>query len=221
MTKVNNQNNFYRTLSIILIVVLVLITIVILMLFSNTMSDVNIKSNETMENNNNKGNIAVLETNKGIIKIELYTEKMPITTSNFIKLVNEGYYDNTKFHRVIKDFMIQGGDNLTKDNANKQFWGTGGPGYTIEDEFVEGLSNVKGTISMANSGQPNSGGSQFFINTANNTFLDFDKEPLSSKHPVFGKVIEGMNVVTEIGNINTGTRDIPTEDIIILKAYIQ
>lgn len=163
-------------------------------------------------NSGNQKNIAVFETTKGKIKIELY-DNSPITTGNFKKLVNEGFYDDTIFHRVIKSFMVQGGD--------PEGTGTGGPGYTIEDEFIEGNSNRRGTIAMANTGRPNSGGSQFFINVADNTFLDYDKQPLTSKHPVFGKVIEGMDVVDSIVSVPTNQNDKPLEDVKIIKAYLE
>ena len=151
-----------------------------------------------------------LETNVGDIVIELYSD-MPVTAGNFEKLVREGFYDGVIFHRVIKDFMIQGGDPTGT--------GSGGPGYTIEDEFVAGHSNVRGTLSMANSG-PNSGGSQFFINLVDNSFLDYDKQPLTSKHPVFGEVIEGMEIVDHISEAATGSRDKPIQEIKIVKATI-
>lgn len=165
--------------------------------------------------------VAVFETNKGTIEIELFDDTMPITAGNFEKLVEEGYYDGIKFHRVIEGFMIQGGDPITKtDDVMK--YGTGGPGYSIPDEHVAGakLTNVRGTISMANSG-PNSGGSQFFINLADNTNLDFDKQPLSSKHPVFGQVVAGMDVVDAIGKVETSPNDLPLEPIVIEKATIR
>jgi len=133
------------------------------------------------ENTEKVSGKVVFETNKGNIVIEL-AEDMPITAGNFKKLVSEGFYDGVIFHRIIDNFMIQGGDPTGT--------GSGGPGYSIKDEFVKGSTNVRYSISMANSG-PNSGGSQFFINLADNTFLDWDKEPLSSKHPVFGNVVEG------------------------------
>lgn len=173
-----------------------------------------------MHNENNP--VAVVTTNKGVIEIELFADQMPITTANFIKLAKEGYYDGIKFHRVIKDFMIQGGDPNTKTD-NTASYGTGGPGYTIQDEFVtaDNLSNVRGTIAMANTGQPNSGGSQFFINTKDNTFLDFDKEPLTSRHPVFGKVIAGMDVVTAVEAVPTGARDLPTDPVTIESLVIR
>jgi peptidylprolyl isomerase len=141
--------------------------------------------------------VVVMETNKGNIEVELFLDKMPETAGNFKKLVEEGFYNGVRFHRVIDSFMIQGGDPLSKDESKRALWGTGGPGYAIEDEFVEGLSNIRGTISMANSG-PNTGGSQFFINTVDNIGLDFDKPPFTSKHPVFGKVVDGMDVVLSI-----------------------
>ena len=159
----------------------------------------------------NNGNVKVkLETNQGDIIIELYSD-MPITAGNFEKLVREGFYDGVIFHRIILDFMIQGGDPTGT--------GTGGPGYSIDDEFVPGRSNVKGTLSMANSG-PNSGGSQFFINLKDNTFLDFDKEPLSSKHPVFGEVVEGMDIVDKIGLMAVDGNDKPLEEVKIIKANL-
>ena len=119
----------------------------------------------------------------------------PKTTENFVKLAKEGFYDGTKFHRVIKGFMIQGGDPQTKDDALMARWGTGGPGYKFEDEIHGQNRNDVGTIAMANSG-PNTNGSQFFINTAPNNFLD-------AKHTVFGKVIQGMDVVNAIQDVET------------------
>ncbi len=156
----------------------------------------------------------IFKTNKGDITIELFTDKMPETAGNFIKLAKEGYYTNTKFHRVIPRFMIQGGDVNSKSD-NKSSYGTGGPGYNIQDEFIAGLSNVRGTISMANTGAPNSGGSQFFINLVDNTGLDFDKPPLTSSHPVFGAVVSGMDVVDAIAQVQTGENNIPVEAVVI------
>lgn len=168
------------------------------------------------ENTMEQNLTAVLKTNYGDITLELFATDMPVTVSNFATLARDGFYDNTKFHRVISGFMIQGGDpNSQGDNVAE--YGTGGPGYTIADEFVAGdhLTNVAGTIAMANTGQPDSGGSQFFINVADNTNLDFDKQPLSSQHPVFGKVIDGMDVVREIEQVETGARDIPLEPVVV------
>jgi cyclophilin family peptidyl-prolyl cis-trans isomerase len=149
---------------------------------------------------------AVFETNKGKFTIELFEDKAPQTTSNFIKLVNKGFYNGLIFHRVIPQFMVQGG--CPKGD------GTGGPGYTIQDEFHKDLSNERGTIAMANRG-PNTGGSQWFINVIDNCYLDFDKKPYTSAHPVFGKVIEGMDVVDAISQVKTGRNDKPAQDVVI------
>jgi len=146
-----------------------------------------------------------LETNMGEIVIELYSE-MPVTAGNFEKLVKQGFYDGVIFHRIINGFMIQGGD--------PEGTGTGGPGYTIKDEFTKTDldKNNRGTISMANAG-PDTGGSQFFINLADNNFLD-------GKHPVFGKVIKGMDVVDKIAKVKTNAQDKPLEDVKIIKATV-
>ncbi len=161
--------------------------------------------------------IATLSTNRGQIKLELFANQMPVTVANFVKLATEGFYNDTKFHRVIEGFMIQGGDPNSKSN-DENTYGQGGPGYTTQDEFVEGelLTNTRGTIAMANTGQPNSGGSQWFINLVDNTNLDFNQKPLTFKHPVFGQVIEGMTqVVDKIATTKTKPGDIPIEPVII------
>ncbi len=169
--------------------------------------------NVTMTNDKNP--IAQFTTNQGTFEIELFEDTMPITAGNFIKLVNEGFYNGIKFHRVIEGFMIQGGDPITKTEDVMRY-GTGGPGYSIPDEHISGefLTNIRGTISMANSG-PNSGGSQFFINLADNTNLDFDKQPLTSQHPVFGHVLKGMDVVDKIALVETNQSDMPLEPVVI------
>ncbi|MFZ2252752.1 MAG: peptidylprolyl isomerase [Minisyncoccia bacterium] len=171
-------------------------------------------NNPEITNTMNK--IAVVKTSLGNIDIELFEDQMPITTGNFIKLAQEKFYDGIKFHRVIEGFMIQAGDPNTK-GTNVSSYGSGGPGYTIQDEFVTGplLTNTRGTIAMANIGQPNTGGSQFFINTVDNVGLDYDKEPSSSKHPVFGRVVRGMDVVDAIEKTETGQRDLPVTPVII------
>lgn len=169
-----------------------------------------------VEITNSSNPIVTFNTSAGVIEIELFQDWMPITAGNFIKLAESGFYNGTKFHRVIDGFMIQGGDPNTKTDEVMKY-GTGGPGYTIEDEHVKAdlLSNRRGTIAMANNGQPNSGGSQFFINLSDNLNLDFNKQPLSSKHPVFGHVVTGMDVVDEIGRVETNATDLPLEDVII------
>jgi len=153
----------------------------------------------------NKMTIVNMNTNKGIIKIELYIDDAPITAGNFKKLVEKGFYDGLTFHRVIPGFMIQGGDPKGD--------GTGGPGYKIKDEFFKGSSNKRGTLSMANAG-PNTGGSQFFINVADNTFLD-------GKHAVFGEVIEGMNIVDAIVKVKTTSGDKPAQPIVMKSVTIE
>lgn len=165
--------------------------------------------------------IAVIDTNYGQIEVELFDDAMPITAGNFMNLANEEFYDGTKFHRVIDGFMIQGGDPNTKTN-NTLSYGTGGPGYTIPDEHIAGekLTNVRGTIAMANSG-PDSGGSQFFINLIDNTRLDYDKPPFESKHPVFGKVVAGMEVVDAIATVETGPTALPLEDVVVTSVRIK
>lgn len=167
----------------------------------------------TVKSEDMKSTKVKLVTTQGNVVIELYSD-MPITTGNFEKLVRDGFYDGVLFHRVIEGFMIQGGDPLTKDSSKKSLWGTGGPGYTIKDEFTHagGNKNNRGTISMANAG-PNTGGSQFFINLVDNNFLD-------SKHPAFGMVIEGMDIVDKIGAADTDYSDKPTKDVKIIKAEI-
>jgi peptidylprolyl isomerase len=165
---------------------------------------------------------ATFTTNKGTFTLELFEDKMPITTGNFISLAESGFYNGTKFHRVIENFMIQGGDPNTKE-ADSSRYGRGGPGYTIEDEFVSDplLTNVRGTIAMANTGQPNSGGSQFFINTVDNKPLDWDDTIApQSKHPVFGRVIAGLEVVDAISQVETGPNDLPVEPVVIESVVI-
>jgi cyclophilin family peptidyl-prolyl cis-trans isomerase len=153
-----------------------------------------------------QNHIAVFETNKGKFEVELFEDKAPNTTKNFIDLVDKGFYDGLIFHRVIDGFMIQGGD----PNGT----GTGGPGYTIKDEFNKDLKHSsEGILSMANAG-PNTGGSQFFITLAATPWLD-------GHHAVFGKVIKGMDIVKAIGKVECDFQDKPLEDIVIQKITIE
>ncbi len=160
----------------------------------------------TTSTTNNKIMQATLHTTKGDIVIE-FNDATPKTVANFTKLAGEGFYSGTKFHRVISGFMIQGGDPLTKDDSMAARWGTGGPGYQFADEIVGGNRNEAGTIAMANSG-PNTNGSQFFINVADNAFLD-------QKHTVFGKVVSGMEVVKAIETTPTAAGDRPVTPMVI------
>lgn len=162
---------------------------------------------EAQEETAKKMTSAILNTNKGSITIEFLESQAPKTVANFLKLAEAGFYNGTKFHRVIKGFMIQGGDPLTKDNSKMDLWGTGDPGYKFDDELGLDNKNDLGTISMANAG-PNTNGSQFFINVAPNNFLD-------DRHTVFGKVVAGMEVVKSIENVSTDASDRPTEPVII------
>lgn len=164
---------------------------------------------------------ATFETTLGTFKTELFLDKMPITAQNFIDLAKSNFYDGLHFHRVISGFMIQFGCPHSRD-ANSNRAGTGGPpNGCIQDEHPADaqLSNEIGTLSMANTGQPNSGGSQFFINVAHNDRLDWFS-PGPSKHPVFGKVTEGMDVVSQIENTPTGAQDRPTTPVQVLKITI-
>lgn len=144
-------------------------------------------------------------TNKGVFVAEMFEDKAPLTTKNFIELVEKGFYDGIIFHRVIDGFMIQGGDPTGT--------GMGGPGYKIKDEFGEGLKHDdKGILSMANAG-PNTGGSQFFITLAPTPWLN-------GHHAIFGKVVEGMDVVRLIGVVPTDFRDRPREAVTMEKVEV-
>ena len=149
---------------------------------------------------------AVFITNMGEFQVKLATKEAPVTCANFIKLAKEGFYKNCTFHRVIDGFMIQGGDPTGT--------GTGGPGYTINDEFSPKLKHDSaGVLSMANAG-PNTGGSQFFITLA-------PTEWLNNKHAIFGKVIKGMDVVQKIGRVKTDGRDKPVQPVVIKNIEIK
>jgi peptidylprolyl isomerase len=161
---------------------------------------------------NKKAMQAILHTNKGDITIE-FSGATPNTVANFTKLASAGFYDGTKFHRVIAGFMIQGGDPLTKDDSKQAQWGTGGPGYQFADEIGAGNHNGVGTIAMANAG-PNTNGSQFFINVADNAFLD-------AKHTVFGHVVAGMDAVTAIEHTPTAPGDRPVEPVVVTSVELK
>lgn len=145
-------------------------------------------------------------TTMGDFVVEMTDSLTPITSGNFISLTMQEYYDGVIFHRVIDNFVVQGGDPTGT--------GYGGPGYAIPDEFDSTLSNVIGTISMANSG-PNTGGSQFFLNLVNNTHLDFNKPPYTSAHPVFGWVVSGWQVVLDIGNVPVNSAYRPLTPVVM------
>ncbi len=150
--------------------------------------------------------VVLIKTSKGDIKVELDKEKAPISVENFLSYVNGGYYNGTIFHRVIKNFMIQGG-GFTADMKQKP---TKDP---IKNEAKNGLSNAKGTLAMARTSVVDSATSQFFINLIDNKFLDHGTRDYG--YAVFGKVIEGMDVVDKIAIVPTGYQDVPTETITI------
>ena len=153
-----------------------------------------------------KRQVATFETSMGNFKIELYNDLAPKTVKNFTDLIGKKYYDGIIFHRVIDQFMIQGGCPLGR--------GTGGPGYTIPDEFGKGLKHDKpGILSMANAG-PNTGGSQFFITLVPCPWLD-------GKHAIFGHVIEGMNVIEAIRKVPTDSQDRPLKKVVMEKVTVQ
>lgn len=164
---------------------------------------------------------ADLVTSLGTIRVELFTDLMPKTAGNFIALAKSGFYDGLHFHRVINNFMLQFGCPHSKD-PNSPRAGTGNaPNGTIEDEHPANakLSNEPGTLSMANTGRPNSGSCQFFINTVHNAYLDWFT-PGASKHPVFGKVISGMDVVKKIESAPTNSQDRPTTPVKMLQIKV-
>ena len=153
-----------------------------------------------------------IETNLGKISFKLIPESAPETVRNFEKLVKDGFYDGTLFHRVIPGFMIQGGDPNTKTD-NKSSWGTGGPGYNIKAEFSS-RSHLRGIVSMARSQDPDSAGSQFFIVTSDSTFLD-------RQYTVFGEVTEGMDVADKIVNLERDGNDCPLEKTQMVRLTVE
>lgn len=165
----------------------------------------NTETNMTNQENQTTYNTAILHTNMGDVTLEFSKDK-PQTTSNFIKLAEQGFYDGVKFHRVIEGFMIQTGDPLSKDEAQKAFWGTGDPGYKFNDELTGEEKYEIGTVAMANSG-PNTNGSQFFIMTSNT--------PLPPLYTVFGKVTVGQEVAQKIQEVTTDSKDRPLENVVI------
>jgi len=164
----------------------------------------------------------IIETSEGDIEIELFAEEAPITSENFLRYVDEGWYKDTLFHRVIPRFMIQGG-GFTVNNKNKAGYGQ------IQNEAENGLKNDRGTLAMARTMQPHSASSQFFINTVNNNNLNHrhSGHPQGWGYAVFGKVVQGMDVVDAISNVPTGhaaldgypSPDVPKQQVVIKKMY--
>lgn len=164
------------------------------------------KSPEQQEDLTKKYSQALIKTSMGDFQVKFYTAESPITVNNFLNLAQAGFYNGTKFHRVIADFMIQGGDPLSK-GTDTSVYGTGGPDYRFNDEF-NNHKLVLGSLAMANSGS-NTNGSQFFVVTAPETpWLD-------GRHTNFGEVVSGLEVVQKIGNVATGVNDRPLVDVVI------
>lgn len=182
-----------------------MIMLVVIVLVVSSLAAIYYFGNQSSSGPSSEPNKVLLRTTMGDITIQLYDD-MPITTGNFKNLVKNGVYDGPIFHRVIDGFMIQGGDPTGT--------GYGDPDIpTIPDEFTDHNRNDRGTVAMANTGQPHTGSSQFFINLVNNNYLD-------SKHPVFGQVIAGMDVVDAIGKVSTDDNDRPLQDVRIIKAEL-
>src|SRR6187200_3014674 len=161
-------------------------------------------------------NTGIIATKFGDIKVEFYPEQAPNTVENFRKLANRAFYDGLIFHRIVPNFVIQGGDPNTRDMNNRSRWGTGGPGWTIKAEFNQN-KHSRGTLSMARSQDPNSAGSQFFIVLKDSNFLD-------GQYTVFGRVTDGMDsVVDKIASLKTDSTDAPidTEQAKIIKVTVR
>lgn len=207
------------------IVVVVFVAIVILLAAFTTLNpqgepEENVTVEETQEEDAGEidmKEIVVLETSRGNIEIELDRENAPVTVENFVAYVNDGFYDGTVFHRVISNFMIQGG-GFTGNGTQKETK----PPIPLESD--NGLKNTRGTVVMARTNQPDSATSQFFINVADNPFLDYASG--NDGYAVFGKAVSGMDVVDEIKSVPTTTKygayqDWPVEDVVILRAYMK
>lgn len=186
---------------------------------TQTIPDLTVTTNPVTTNTTSQKPMttAILTTSKGVITLELYADQAPKTVENFKTLALKGFYDGTRFHRVIKGFMIQGGDPLSKDLSAQSRWGTGGPGYQFDDEISASSDLYKtgykrGVLAMANSG-PNTNGSQFFI-----MHQDYALPPL---YAIFGKVISGQDVVDAIAETATSAGDRPLTDVVIEKVEIK
>ena len=192
---------------------------------NNSANTSNNNSNNMADNNNQAGpgdnsalvakyTVATIKTNLGDIEVKLDASNAPIAVGNFLKLASTGFYDGVRFHRVIKGFMIQGGDPISKDDAQKAVWGTGGPGYTFADELKGTETYPQGTLAMANAG-PNTNGSQFFIVTAS------PSAPLPPSYTVFGHVTSGMDVALKIQDVQTNpANNQPLEDVTIKSVQV-
>ena len=171
-------------------------------------------SNTNDPKNTNSKTLAKIHTSFGLITLELKPETAPKTVENFIKLAESGFYNQTRFHRVIKDFMIQGGDPLSKDLSQKERWGTGGPGYAFADEVDERDNLIYGTLAMANSGKDTNGSQFFIVSKKDGTSW------LNGKHTIFGQIVSGEEVLEKIQNSATDEKDRPKNDVLIERIEI-
>lgn len=190
-----------------------LLTMLLIAFCSLTQLGFSLNPDAKKMNEKTKNPVILIKTNKGFIKAELYADKAPVTVQNFLDYVKENFYNGTVFHRVIPGFMAQGG-GFTPNFEQKK---TKAP---IKNEANNGLKNTRGTLAMARTSDPNSATAQFFINVADNDFLNFRSEkPAEYGYAVFGKVTEGMDVVDAMTKVKTGSfgphRDVPTEPIVI------
>src|SRR5919106_1992195 len=182
--------------------VIMKLSIVLAMLLSSALFAAEEKKEESKPMNASN-EVAVIKTSEGEMVVQFWTDAAPKTIENFKKLAREGFYDGTVFHRIVKGFVIQGGDPTTKNDSNKGAWGTGGPGYEINGEF-NNISHARGIVSMARSADPNSAGSQFFIVLNDSKFLD-------NQYTVFGRVVKGMDAVDKIAALGTVQNDQPQD----------
>ena len=177
------------------------LSILALALFGFVLGVTQLRADEKKETMSTSNEVAVIKTSEGEMVAEFLSDVAPKTVENFKKLAREGFYDGTSFHRVIKGFMIQGGDPLTKEESKQAAWGTGDPGYKVAAEFND-KSHTRGVLSMARSNDPKSAGSQFFICHGNPSFLDH-------QYTAFGKLIKGDDVLEKIATTETGPNDRP------------
>ncbi len=199
------KNIFYSLLSIMLIACFALSS----ESMAQTVNKKPKKEKKIMESKNDTLTVAIIETNMGTIELELFAKKAVKTVENFVGLAEKGYYNGVIFHRVIDNFMIQGGDPTGTGRGGQSLWGE-----PFEDEVNTGLKHdSEGILSMANAG-PNTNGSQFFITLKDTPWLD-------GRHTVFGKVIKGMDVVKKIGKVKTGPNDKPIEDVVMQKVTVE
>lgn len=157
--------------------------------------------------------VVTLNTSLGPIRVRLERAQAPITTGNFLQLAQSGFFDKTKFHRVVKNMLIQGGDPLSRE-SNRDLYGTGGPGYVFEDE-ISGELMVRGVVAMANRGKSGTNGSQFFILTSDQTPL------MDGKYTIFGQVIEGIDVVDRISSVEVDENEVPITPILLNDVSIE